>query len=69
MASGTADKIAGTVKEAVGKLTGDKRTEAEGETDRLKGDVKDATGDVTEAAKGVRDSLVGRPEDQPPPAA
>jgi hypothetical protein len=31
--------------------------------------VKDATGNVTEAAKGVRDSLVGRPEDEPPPAA
>ena len=30
MASGTADKAKGVVKEAVGKATGDKRTEAEG---------------------------------------
>jgi len=69
MASGTADKIVGTVKEAAGKLTGDRRTEAEGRTDRVKGDVKNATDNVSEAAKGVRDSLVGRPEDEPPPAA
>ena len=57
MASGTADNIKGTVKEAVGKVTGDKRGEAEGKTDQVKGDVKDATGNVGEAAKGVRDSL------------
>ena len=30
MASGTADKVKGSVKETAGKLTGDKRTEAEG---------------------------------------
>jgi uncharacterized protein YjbJ (UPF0337 family) len=57
MASGTADKIKGAVKEGAGKLTGDKRSEAEGKTDQAKGDVKDATGNVTESAKGVRDSL------------
>jgi uncharacterized protein YjbJ (UPF0337 family) len=68
MASGTVDKIVGAVKEAAGKLTGDKRTEAEGKTDQAKGDVKNATDNVTEKAKGVRDSLVGRPEDEPPPA-
>ncbi len=68
MASGTADKVVGTVKETVGKLTGDRRTEAEGRTDQVKGDVKNATSNVTEAAKGVRDSLVGRPEDERPPA-
>lgn len=57
MSSGTTDKIKGTVKEAVGKVTGDKRTEAEGQTDRVKGDVKNATHNVTERAKGVADSL------------
>jgi uncharacterized protein YjbJ (UPF0337 family) len=57
MASGTTDKIKGAVKEGAGKLTGDKRGEAEGKTDQAKGDVKDATGNVTESAKGVRDSL------------
>ena len=57
MASGTADKVKGAVKEGVGKVTGDHRTEAEGETDQAKGDAKNATGNVTESVKGVRDSL------------
>lgn len=55
--SGTTDKIKGTVKEAVGKATGDKRTEAEGKTDQAKGHVKDAAHDAKEAVKGVQDSL------------
>jgi uncharacterized protein YjbJ (UPF0337 family) len=55
--SGTEDKIKGTVKEAVGKLTGDRRTEAEGQTDQVKGDVKNAGRDLKDAAKGVGDSL------------
>jgi len=57
MASGTTDKVTGTVKEAVGKVTGDKRTEAEGQTDQAKGAAKIATDNVSEKAKGVRDSL------------
>ena len=57
MASGTADKAKGVVKEAVGKVTGDKRTEAEGKTDQAKGKVKNATNDDTEKVKGVKDSL------------
>jgi uncharacterized protein YjbJ (UPF0337 family) len=57
MADGTEDKVKGTLKEAAGKVTGDRRTEAEGKTDRAKGEVKDAAHDVKEAAKGVRDSL------------
>ena len=57
MASGTVDKAKGVVKEAVGKATGDKRTEAEGKTDQAKGRVKNATDDVSETAKGVKDSI------------
>lgn len=57
MASGTVDKVKGTVKEAVGKVTGDKRTEAEGKTDQAKGSLKNATDNVSESAKGVADSL------------
>ena len=57
MASGTADKVKGAVKDAAGNLTGDKRSEAEGKTDKAKGDVKNATSNVTESAKGARDSL------------
>ncbi len=55
--AGTTDKIKGAVKEGAGKLTGDRRTEAEGETDQAKGDVKDAARDVKDAAEGARDSL------------
>ena len=55
--AGTKDKIKGVVKEGAGKLTGDKRTEAEGETDQAKGDVKNAARDVKDAAKGARDSI------------
>ena len=55
--AGTTDKIKGAVKEGAGKLTGDRRTEAEGETDQAKGDVKNAARDVKDAAKGARDSL------------
>lgn len=55
--SGTSDKIKGTLKEAAGKATGDRRTEAEGKTDRAKGEAKNAVRDVKESAKGVADSL------------
>ena len=54
---GIGENIKGTVKEAVGKVTGDKRSEAEGKTDQVKGDAKNATDNVTEKAKGVADSL------------
>jgi uncharacterized protein YjbJ (UPF0337 family) len=55
--AGTTDKVKGAVKEGAGKLTGDKRTEAEGKTDQAKGKAKNAASDVKEGAKGVRDSL------------
>ena len=57
--AGTTDKVKGAVKEGAGKLTGDKRTEAEGKTDQAKGKAKNAASDVKESAKGVRDSLKG----------
>ncbi len=55
--TGTTDKAKGKVKEAAGKVTGDKRTEAEGKADQIKGDVKDAAHDVKESVKGAADSL------------
>jgi uncharacterized protein YjbJ (UPF0337 family) len=54
---GTEDKIKGTVKEGVGKVTGDKRTEAEGKMDKAKGHVKDTAEDMRETAEGAADSL------------
>jgi uncharacterized protein YjbJ (UPF0337 family) len=55
--AGTKDKVKGSIKEAAGKLTGDRRTEAEGKTDQAKGKAKNAAREVKETAKGVRDSL------------
>ena len=57
MSSGTADKVAGKVKEVAGKVTGDKLLETEGKTDQVKGTVKNATDKVTESVKGAQDSL------------
>ena len=57
--AGTKDKVKGSIKEAAGKVTGDKRTEAEGTTDQAKGKAKNAASEVKEGAKGVRDSLKG----------
>lgn len=57
--AGTADKVKGSIKEGIGKVTGDERTEAEGKTDKAKGHAKDAAHDVKETAKGVRDSVTG----------
>jgi uncharacterized protein YjbJ (UPF0337 family) len=55
--AGEKDKAKGAVKEAAGKVTGDRRTEAEGKTDRAKGEAKDAAHHAKEGAKGARDSL------------
>lgn len=55
--SGTTDKIKGNVKEAVGKVTGDKSLEAEGKVDQAKGAAKNAARDVGDAVKGAGDSL------------
>jgi uncharacterized protein YjbJ (UPF0337 family) len=55
--SGTTDKIKGTVKETVGKATGDKRTEAEGKLDKAKGELKDAAHEAKEQLKEKKEEL------------
>ena len=55
--AGTWDKAKGALKEAAGKLTGDKRTKSEDKTDQAKGNVKNADRDVKESVMGTRDSL------------
>ncbi len=62
MSDGAMDKLKGKGKEAVGKLTGDRRKEAEGKADQAKGGAKDAADGVGERAKGVKDSLA--PDDE-----
>jgi uncharacterized protein YjbJ (UPF0337 family) len=54
---GKKDKVVGTIKEKAGKLTGDDRLEAEGQTQKIKGHIKDAAETTEEKIKGVRDGL------------
>ncbi len=48
---GVADKAKGAVKEAAGKMTGDKEMQAEGKLDKAKGAAHKAAGDVKDAAR------------------
>ena len=48
---GAADKASGTVKSAAGKMTGDRKLEAEGELDKAKGTAREFIGDAKDAAK------------------
>jgi len=48
---GAADKASGAAKEAAGKLTDNKKLEAEGKIDKAKGEARDVIGDVKDAAK------------------
>ena len=48
-AKNTAEKVAGEVKETVGKATDDKDLEAEGKTDQTKGSLKNVGEDVKDA--------------------
>ncbi|WP_228988637.1 CsbD family protein [Streptomyces sp. DH8] len=57
MSDGAMDKLKGKGKEAVGKVTGDRRKEAEGKADQAKGGAKDTADGLGERAKGVKDSL------------
>jgi uncharacterized protein YjbJ (UPF0337 family) len=52
---GAADKAKGAVKEAAGKMTGDKRLEVEGKMDKAKGEARQALGDVKDAIKHAND--------------
>ncbi len=48
---GAADKTKGAVKDAAGKLTGDRKMQAEGKMDKAKGEAHSLAGDVKDAAK------------------
>jgi len=56
---GAADKAKGAIKDAAGKLTGDKELQAEGKLDKAKGAAHNIAGDVKDAvrdtAKALRD--------------
>jgi uncharacterized protein YjbJ (UPF0337 family) len=48
---GAADKIKGAVKDAAGKVTGDKKLQAEGKFDKAKGSAHNLAGDVKDAVR------------------
>ena len=51
---GAAKKVSGSIKEAVGKVTGDSKTQAEGTAEKTTGKVQNTVGG---AKDGVRDTL------------
>ena len=50
---GAAKNIGGKIKEGIGKMTGDTKTEAEGKSDQVEGKVQNTVG-------GVKDTLRGK---------
>ena len=48
---GAADKIKGAVKDAAGKVTGDKEMQAEGKMDKAKGAAHNAAGDAKDTVR------------------
>jgi uncharacterized protein YjbJ (UPF0337 family) len=48
---GAADKAKGAMKDAAGKVTGDKELQAEGKIDKAKGAAHSAVGDAKDAVK------------------
>ena len=48
---GAADKAKGAMKDAAGKLTGDKELQADGKMDKAKGGARQAMGDAKDAVK------------------
>ena len=48
---GAADKVKGAIKDTAGKMTGDKKMQAEGKFDKAKGAAHNAAGDVKDAAR------------------
>lgn len=48
---GAAKQVKGSVKEAVGKLTGDKATQAEGATEKAAGKTQSTVGNVKDTAR------------------
>jgi uncharacterized protein YjbJ (UPF0337 family) len=48
---GTAEKAKGAIKDAAGKVTGDKKLQTEGKLDKAKGSAHNVAGDIKDAMK------------------
>jgi uncharacterized protein YjbJ (UPF0337 family) len=53
---GAADKVKGAIKDTAGKVTGDKKLQAEGKLDKAKGAAHNVAGDVKDAARDAAKS-------------
>jgi uncharacterized protein YjbJ (UPF0337 family) len=53
--AGSAKNIKGKIKEGVGKLTGDTKTEAEGKADQAEGKVQNTIGGIKDKARELLD--------------
>ena len=49
---GSAEQVKGSVKEAAGKIFGDKKLETEGKTDKAAGKVQNVVGGLKDALRG-----------------
>ncbi len=52
---GIGKKVTGSVKEAIGKVTGDTRLQAEGKADKAAGTAKNAIGGVKDTVRDAAD--------------
>ena len=52
---GAGKNIVGKIKEGVGKITGDTKTEAEGKADQVEGKVQNTVGGIKDKAREVLD--------------
>jgi uncharacterized protein YjbJ (UPF0337 family) len=52
---GAADKVKGAIKDTAGKMTGDKKLQAEGKIDKAKGSAHNVAGDVKDAVRKATD--------------
>ncbi|MBL6459059.1 CsbD family protein [Belnapia sp. T6] len=53
--AGAAKQAKGSIKEAIGKLTGDTKTQAEGATEKVEGKVQNTAGGAKDALRGADD--------------
>ena len=51
---GAADKVKGAIKDAAGKVTGDKELQSEGKLDKAKGAAHEAVGNLKDAVRKAR---------------
>lgn len=49
---GAAKQAGGNIKEAVGKVTGDEKLQAEGKADQVEGKVQNTVGGIKDAVRG-----------------